>query len=128
MKSRRIAVLLLIASSATFLPGCRSRVRVERQYDLEPGDIRYIMVDPPSQEQNVTVAVKSGGVPIDVFVVEGKSDSDADKAVGAGKGIIASKTDATDPSLDAKVPAGKAFVVMLRTGKSAKVQVNVASR
>ncbi len=121
----RIAPLGLVL----LLAGCQGKLDIAKTYTMEPGDSQFLLVEAPAGEQKINVAVKSGGVPLNVYVVPGTTSAQAQQAVQENKRVLASKTKAADPTLDATVPAKQAYVIMLDGAeKPAKIEVKITSR
>lgn len=122
------ASLLLVVTVA----GCQ-RVNTERAWQMEQGDIKSISVDAPRSEQKVLVAVNSASAPVDVYIV---LDGDADAATEALQAdrkpakALAAQEKVQDVLLDATVPAGKSYKVLVRNngGKNSDVKVKVTGK
>lgn len=119
----------LVLAGLLFVAGCQAKLNVEKSFAMQPGESQFLLVDAPVGEQKINVAVNSGGVPVNVYVVPGATGEQATKAIQEKKGVLASKTAAADPAVDATIPAKQAFVVAVETpDKPANVKIKVTSR
>jgi hypothetical protein len=131
--SRRRAVLALLSVTALVvaMPGCQ-RVNIEKTVTLEFGDIKQAaIIDAPSGEQKIRVQIDATE-PIDVDVALVSNFPEIEKALtshkrpDAGK-VLASKQDFKSDSVDATIPAGKSYTVILSGAKKTsqvKLKVN----
>jgi hypothetical protein len=137
MSRRSIALCVsLFAALLMTLPGCASRVNFEKSLALEPMEIKTYTIDAPRGAQKIRIEVDSKE-PIDVDVA---FESDAERfqtylergrTSHANKDgpppVLASKQNVTQHSLEATVPAGKAFSVLISGAKKktdVKLKVN----
>jgi hypothetical protein len=120
----------MVLAGLAFAAGCQAPLNVENSYpSMQPGETKFILVGAPISEQKVTVTVSSGGVPINVHVVPGTTGEQAEKAIKAKQGILGSKTNTADPTVEATIAAKQAFVVAVETpDKPANVKVKITSR
>jgi hypothetical protein len=99
---------------------------------MEAGDVHLVSFDAPRTEQKVHVQVSSPDVPIDVHVVLQKDQDQARSDVLNYKkptGSLVSKEKSREASLDATIPAGSGFAVLLSgAGKKTPVTVKVTGR
>jgi len=108
----------------------------EKTDTLELGDIKLYMIDAPKSKQKIRVETESAE-PIDVDVaLEGdaaavKAFIERGRTLPGGKGEmpnrLAEKQAANRASLEAEVPAGKSFTVLLSGAKKktdVKLKVN----
>ncbi len=126
MPRRLIAPAVLILA---VLPGCAQRVSVERTVTLEPGDIlQPAIVDAPRGQQKVRVEV-GAAEPVDVDVALESDANPIMDALRAGKRpdaakVLASKQGARNETLEATIPAGKSYTVIL-SGARKKTEVKL---
>jgi hypothetical protein len=131
MLNRATILTRLLLLSVTALAGC-SKVNFEQTLTLEPGAIKMYEIDAPRSQQKVRVDVDSAQ-PIDVDVAL-ESDSaavrqflererKADKG-GTPTGLLAGKQGVSQGSVEATIPAGKGFSVLL-SGAKKKTEVKV---
>jgi hypothetical protein len=121
-----LAGLLLIA-------GCQP-LSYEKDYQLDTTAAIQILFDPPKYDQNVKVLVVSPGHPVSACLVK---EEDKDRAEGAlnrdtePAGALASKLKGDNFTLEAKVPAKTAYVVVVFNPdrkELASVKVKVTGR
>ncbi|OAI45636.1 hypothetical protein AYO44_12670 [Planctomycetaceae bacterium SCGC AG-212-F19] len=119
-----------VMAGVVLVAGCQARLNVENSYPaMQPGETKFILVGAPISEQMINVTVSSGGVPINVHVVPGTTSEQAEKAIKDKQGILGSKMNTADPTVDATIPAKQAFVVAVETpDKPANVKVKITSR
>jgi len=98
------------------------------EFDLDPDDIRTILVDPSSSEHVLSLVARSDGPPIKIFVYLSEDDEAVFQAIMFGKTtdkIIASQTDRATISLNAKIPAKKEAAIRLQTDSPQKAKVTL---
>lgn len=119
-----LGVLLLLTA------GCGQRVTIEKDVTLPPGEERYYFVDAPRKQQTVTVTTKSGGVPIDLWVIHAATEDEARSIVikqsGKTKGVIANRLEKADPELEVQVPADTPYVVVVANPPHGNKEASVA--
>ena len=132
MQTLRTLRCCLLAVFFLALPGCGQKLDYETTVQLEAGDVQLLSIDPPKQEQKVTVTVSSSGSPISVYVVSGKDKEAAKQALLDLKkpaGALASNAKTQEATLEATVPANTGFGVLLGgASKSSQVKVKVTGR
>jgi hypothetical protein len=110
--------------------GCGQRVTIEKDVTLPPGEERYYFVDAPRKQQTVTVTTKSGGVPIDLWVIHAATEAEAHSIVikqsGKTKGVLANRLEKADPELEVTVPADTPYVVVVANPPHGKKEASVA--
>src|SRR5262245_49546873 len=125
---RRLCSWLVLAG-VILVAGCQAKLNVEKSFAMQSGDTQFLLIDAPVGEQKINVAVSSGGVPVNLYVVPGSTGEQAASAIKDKKGVLASKAGAADPAVDATIPAKQAFVVAVETPeKPANVKIKVTSR
>ena len=114
--------------------GCESRLAGPQklEFDLDPDDIRTILIDPSSSEHVVSLVASSDGPPIKIFVYLSEDDEAVYHAIMFGKTtdkIIASQSDSAKISLNAKIPADKEASIRLQTASplNAKVTLTITN-
>ncbi len=70
---------LLILAAFLCVGGCQ-KVNVSKDYPLNPGDIKVIIVDAPVRDQDASVTVDSTG-PIDVYIAAMTDAEEANEKV-----------------------------------------------
>lgn len=121
----RLALLAGLLLSA----GCQAKLSMEGSYPLQQGEIRFHLIEAPISQQTIHVDVHSGGVPVNLYVLLGATKEEADKSLQDKTGILASKTTAADPALEATIPAKKPFAVMVESpDKPATIKIAITSR
>jgi hypothetical protein len=133
MRALKGAGLSLVAL-VLLLAGCQ-RLNEDRTVDLEPQSIKYVSVDPPRSQQQVTVLVSSPGVPVDVHLVaEGEKDAamkslELGKRLESSKLLTAAQLNVESATLEATVPARTGFTVLLSGArKKAAVHLKITGR
>jgi hypothetical protein len=135
MLNRFTALALLLVAMAA-LPGC-SKVNFEQSLTLDPGGIKIYNIDAPRGDQKVRVQVDSRE-PIDIDVALESASAEAQlflqrerktagKDSAAPAGLLATKQGVTQGSVEASIPAGKGFTVLLSGAKKnteVKLKVN----
>lgn len=126
MKIRAMFLTLLLAA------GCGQKFNKEFSYAMSPQENRYLEVDPPRVEQKVEVALETGGVPVDVFVVLADSVASAQQALRnpTSPSIVARMAQVPNPKVEAIIPAGKGYVVAISntSNQPATVKGKIAGR
>jgi hypothetical protein len=129
MSRHHIALaVVLFAAAVIALPGCQ-RVNIEKTVTLDIGDIKEpAQVSAPSGQQKIRVEINATE-PIDVDValeeqaVEARKSLTAGKRPDAGK-VLASKQGVKTETLEATIPAGKDYTVIL-SGARKKSEVKL---
>jgi hypothetical protein len=113
--------------------GCQ-KLNYDRSVSLASSEVQSILIDAPKRDQKVTVAIASPGVPINAYLVlEQNKDAVQEKLLNqkkpdAGK-ILASVEKSQDGTLEATVPGGSSFAVVIGgAAKNTQVQVKVTGR
>jgi hypothetical protein len=129
MSRRSFVLACLLLTGLLTLTGCPQSVNVEKTVTLEPGDIKQpAIIDAPRSQQKIRVDVNSGE-PIDVDVALESEAADIVKNLGAGKRpeaakVLASKQGVKTEAVEATIPAGKSYTVIL-SGAKKKTEVKV---
>lgn len=123
-----LVLCLLTAGQPAGVP----QLDFERMLEVEPGQVRSLILDALSGPIKARVAVKSPGAPVHVYVVLEKDRDAAEERALRGKRpekLLAHKEKTEDATLEAAVPARTAFAVLLvaADGKKAKVRVKVTA-
>jgi hypothetical protein len=125
MRTQTLLVALLLAA------GCQ-KLDLDKKADLEPGDEIMYQITPPVRDQRVTVAAKSAGVEINLFVLKAKTDEEAKKIIQQpdAKEILAKELNKADPTIEAVVPSGTTYYVAVAnpSQKEAKVTLKITGR
>jgi hypothetical protein len=110
--------------------GCQ-RLNFEKNFDMAPGDLQAALIDAPKADQQVTVEITSSSGPVDVYVILEEDRTAVTEKLKAYKKpdasqIKASKEKMESGTLEATIPAGKAFAVLLaRATKKTDVKVKI---
>jgi hypothetical protein len=119
-----------LATLVLLTAGCGQRVTIEKDVTLPPGEERYYFVDAPRKQQTVTVTTKSGGVPIDLWVIHAATEDEARSIVikqsGKTKGVIGNRLEKADPELEVQVPADTPYVVVVANPPHGNKEASVA--
>jgi hypothetical protein len=119
------------------LPGCFKPVNVKKGFDVGPDEFQSLIVSPPKSDQIVNVVVRSPDVPVDVYVVLGENEEKLDQQVASlmkrPRDPLETKTQVSNESFDVKIPANKAFAIVMHNKnppqrKSAHVELEVVSK
>jgi hypothetical protein len=126
-------VLGLLAWAALLLTGCASRLNDNRTVTIEPQSTHEVIYSAPKQDQKVTIEVSSQGVPVNAYLVLEKEKGAAKSALDANRAPekpLAMKEKFQTGTLEATVPAGAEFVLLLTadSGKGAQVNVKATGR
>jgi hypothetical protein len=120
--------------AALLLAGC-SRTLYDKAVTLTVADpVHEVEVDAPTREQKVTVEFESPGVPVDVWVVlAGKRAAVRNKLLSHMRpndsDVLAGKEQAEGGTVEATVPAGKDYVVLVgKAKKKTEVKLKVMGR
>jgi hypothetical protein len=116
------SVLVLLACGL-LLTGCKP-VNVKRSYDIPQAGTDSVILAPPKSEQTVRIAVRSPEVPVDVYVVLGESEDKLEQQLKGGdlvpRNPHETKKNVSDEAFDVKIPANKAFAVVMHNKKGKK--------
>jgi hypothetical protein len=118
----RMPMFVCLAALMT-MAGCQ-KVAVEKTYTVGPGEVKTLIVDGPSREQEVTVTVTATS-PVDVYIAAEKDVNDANDKVSAPKASFGSKKGIEKDTVTAKVPAKAAYGVILLGTPKTKTGTNV---
>jgi len=112
------ALLCGMSFALLALAGCGQRLNVEKTLSVAAGGVNELTVTGPTSEQKVSVEISSSASAIDAYVVleqnreQVKSDLLKSKTPDSGK-VLAGKSGVKDHTLEATVPAGKEFAVVI---------------
>jgi hypothetical protein len=113
--------------------GRMAALNYEKDMEIEGQGTKSFTVTAPNKEQKVNVLVRSNGVPLDVYVALEKDLATLERQVTEQKAVTAScltkKDKVTEGTLEATVPAGASFGVLLVNpgSKKASAAVKIAS-
>lgn len=125
---RRSSLLCLLVLLTQ--PGCK-KLNDDRTVEIEPGEEKLIIADPVSRDQSVTVSWDSEGSAVNVYLFLEKDQKTASDAITLGKKsdkVLASKERSNADNLQVQVPSGEKLVVMITSGKQAKVRVKMMGK
>ncbi|HXG10915.1 MAG TPA: hypothetical protein VNK04_14240 [Gemmataceae bacterium] len=113
--------------------GCGSRLNDDRTATVKPGVVHTIIYDPPKKEQKVTLELSSPGVPVSAYLVLAKDREAAEEAAAANRSpanALAGQQKVETATLEATIPAGAGFVLVLTStaNKDASVRVKATGR
>jgi hypothetical protein len=114
------------------LAGCQP-LNYEKTYTLAPGGSEMVRSDPPKYDQKVTVTATAGEDPLNLYLTLEEDAAAVDAALKSGKppkNFLAGKDREPNPSVEAKVPAGKSFAVVLSNAgpKTVEVKLKIKGR
>jgi hypothetical protein len=125
------AYLLPLFAVPLVLAGCQ-RLNDERTVQLDPSEVHRIGYSAPRYSQKVTIQVSSPGVPVSAYLVREQDEQAAKEQMENRKAPadpLAAKDNAEEFTLEATVPSGTGYVLLLRTDKKAtEVKVKVTGR
>jgi hypothetical protein len=116
--------------AALLVSGCQRSI-YDGTVQLNRLEVKDLTVDAPAREQKVAVEFSSPGVPIDICVALTKDQQAVKQKLMAGlpgtnTPALAAKQQAESGTLEATIPAGQEYVVMLSgAGKKAEVKVKI---
>jgi hypothetical protein len=112
---------------ALVLTGCQ-RLNVEKEWKMQSGDTKMVIVDAPRGEQKVDVKV-TASEPVDVYVLkqEQVKEFNDKQTFERGKAITVRK-DVKSETISTTVPGGAEFGVAVVARKAANVKVNIEGR
>jgi hypothetical protein len=119
--------------SALLLAGCQ-RTLYDQTVTLTVGTVHEVVVDAPTREQKVVVEFNSPGVPVDVWVLTtANKDAVRTKLMGRTRpndsDVLGGKEQAESGTVEATVPAGKEYAVLLgRAKQKTEVKLKVTGR
>jgi hypothetical protein len=131
---RRLAGIILFGLLLV-LSGCGQKsAGVEQDFEMDAVDSdRHWEFTAPSKEQKVTVLLRSAGVKLDVYVAlageyPALKDQLERQAIVTAK-VLAKKEQITEGQLEATVPAGQSYYVVIgkQTTKSVKASVKITT-
>lgn len=132
---RRITGLVVGGAALVVLglAGCGSVLKDDRTVSVNPGEWKAVEYSAPKKEQKVVIDFTATGGPVSAYVVLQKDREAADKAVDANRmpaNTLASRENASSGKLEATIPAGAAFVLLVvnASGKPTDVQVKANSQ
>jgi len=130
MLRRVVSLTIPLAVVLLMLPGCPSghTLDYEKTVSMEPADTKFYTIDAPRSQQKIRVQVDSAE-PVDVDVTLETDKADVEKALQAQKRpdaakLLASKQGAKSESVEAMIPAGKSFTIVL-SGAKKKTEVKL---
>jgi hypothetical protein len=113
------------------MTGCQ-KLDDERTFEVGPGKIRSMLIDPPTKEQKVTVTISSSISPVTVYVVPAKEQEAAERAMESGKQpnqSFAGKEKSQEATLEATIPANTGYAIIVGGAiKDSQVKVKVTGR
>src|SRR5205085_337614 len=121
---RNIRGLRAVLLVATTLAGCQKPLNDERTIEVKSGDIQTVLYDVQKQGKTVHVAVRSPAAAVDAYLVLEKDRDGVVKqleASGQPPAALAQALKVTEATLEGRVPAGSAFVVVLTGSKDTTV-------
>src|SRR5262245_39603952 len=118
----------LFLLAAALLAGCKG-LNVEREVTVSPNEVKEVIISEAKKEQKVKVDVKAPA-PVDVYLVlEKDHKAVSDQLVNhknPSTGVLAQATGVQDKTLEATIPAGNGFAILLMSrGQSKDVVVKL---
>ena len=124
---------LLVGALLVALPasGCQP-ISFETSRQIHGATIIPFTIDAPKHDQSIQVTVTSPGVPVTVYVVLQKDSDTVEQAIFGSKKmdpakILASKENQEETNLEAKIPAGNEYTVLVYNAsrKTADVKLKI---
>jgi hypothetical protein len=122
--------IALFVCALLFLPVAGCTFKYEDTVSLDQNDVKSRKVDGPSKDQDVTVTLSSPGVPIDAYLVLEEDRKKLESLLTGGAkpkekdGVLAAKEKAEEITLTARIPAKKAYAIIL-AGAQKKTDVKL---
>lgn len=120
--SQRLNLPSLFATGMVFLflaiAGCGPTLSVQKTIDVEPGEIRTVILDPVAQAQTIKVTANST-ISFKVHIHLLEDENAVDLAIATKKDsdkILAGESGVTSANLSAEIPANKEAVVRFQSG------------
>ena len=117
--------------AALLLASCQP-IKVEKSLSIFGGGVEALIFDAPRYDQKLNVQVSSPGAPVSVFLVRESEMDKAREEMERGKPpatSLAGKAGAEEITLDATVPSGTAYVLLIRADKmKAEAKVKLTGR
>lgn len=123
----RYLALVILLGLMFIMPGCGSRLKYSKTFDLTPGEIKQFSVDGSKIDQIVTLTMTSSDSPVYVCVVLKRDEAAAMDSINRDKmpAMALAKAEKTsDGTIEAKVPAKTEAIVFL-WGAQKKTSVKV---
>jgi hypothetical protein len=124
--------LILVVFAVVLGSGCgRSGVHFEQDFKVDALGNKSFTLPAPKAEQKVAIAFRTSGVKVNAYVLLEKNREDAMERLSQqralGNNILAKKEGSTDGTLEATIPAGAEFAVILSnpTNQDASVSLKV---
>ena len=122
---------LLVGALVLVVAGCQP-VNYETSVAIQPGTIHPVEISAPSRDQNIKVTVSASVAPVSVYVVLQKDREAVEAAILSYKTpdaskVLASQEKTENATLDAKIPAGSDYAVLVYNGpvKTAQVKITI---
>jgi hypothetical protein len=123
-----------ILATAVFLAavaGCQSKLNIDQTVQIESGAMKTIEIDAPRYDQKMVFAIQSDN-PVNVFVYLQKDKTAVMDAIDKGKkpeGLLASKENVTNETLEVSVPAKQPATIAFQTmTKTAVVKLKITGK
>ena len=125
MLRRNLWLVLCVA----MIPACRTRLNDERTVNLDPAKTVTLRIEPVNREQKVKVEAKSAEIPFDLYIYLKEDELEAEKNINLRKKdkILEQKTKTQEAALEVTIPAQKAGIVRLYSGKKTAVTVKMTN-
>lgn len=111
------------------LVGCGgSKEPIELRAEMEPRDEKFFPMTAPNKAWKVNVAVKSEGVPIDIYFVKAGTEDEAARIVRKAdhKQMIESRVDKPNPTFEATIPADTAYgIFVMNADRNRRARVTI---
>ncbi len=119
---------------ALLLSGCgQARWSVEQYVNVDPKEEKYVPMTPPPKDMAISVTAKSGGIPIELYLVNANNQEEAERIIRKQdpKSILASRIGKVDPQCEGKLSAANGYVIVVvnQSGtKTAPVTVTITEK
>jgi hypothetical protein len=120
----------LLACALIVLTGCQ-RVNFEKTATVEPHAVQKYTLDAPRSDQQVTVTISSPGVPVSAYLISEADAVTTENCILNNKTppkVFDSKEEAEEFTLNATIPAGTEYALMLTSAKEAVVKVKLTGK
>ena len=117
-----------LLAAALVLAGCQRGLNVERSVEVEPHEVKSVIIDAPKKDQTLKVEVRSPGAPVDVYLVLEKDREAVERQLTDDRktsNALASKLKVEADTLEANVPANSGFAVLLMHRKPKSITVGL---
>lgn len=133
MPRRLLTLLFAFLMIATAGCGRQGPLNVDRDFEIEGGEFKQWEIDGPKSDQKINVLLRTSGQKLDLYVVTAGDFAALSEQLGKQATVtaktLAKKEQVSEGQLEATVPAGQKFYVVVSNpkGKSSKASLKVTS-